>query len=198
MATNTLFYSSYEDYNECRLYTATVGNPLVMTYIVRERRSNGYEASQNLMNPSIAVAGNNRWVTFFDNFANSLRCFYWNGSSWSEQYIDPSLGTGTFSDLTVSPSGNVYCSYCVDSSNSIRLGFQTEPSVWFSIPIEQEGTNLDVYSSIAVDQNEDVHIAYRDVNQGLKHATVTRAKLLAFAAKQQDDAAKSRQTSASQ
>ena len=190
---NIVFIEKGSDrHTQCNILSGAVGSSLgeIEIYDYDSINSPYY---YYLVNPSITSTDSEIHITFYNYITETFHYYYsTNGHEWYTSNIDESLNVGLKSDLALSTTGELYCSYSEQDGNMIRLGFQDENGVWFNIPIDP-GSTLDNHSSLAVDSDGAVHVAYRDVGEGLKHATITRSYLQNALAKMKNNNSTSKQ-----
>jgi hypothetical protein len=179
---NIVFIGKDSDwYTQCNILSGAVGSSLGEIEIYWYDNDN---PNYNLVNPSITSTDSEIHFTFYNLIEETFHYYYatdGQGWQWQTSNIDESLNVGLKSDLALSTTGDLYCSYSVQDGYMIRLGFQDENGVWFNIPIDP-GSTLTDHSSLAVGPDGVVHIAYEDMSAGLKHASISRPVLMNYAA----------------
>ncbi len=116
----------------------------------------------------------------------------WNlaDSFWGENQLDPDDGAGWYPALDVATAG-VHVSYFEHDSGALRYAYQQMEEPW-DLTIENviDGVAFADYgngSSIAVDADGDVHIAYYDATDGGKLGYARRSATGSFAVETIDD-----------
>jgi len=120
-------------------------------------------------------SNNNPHISYYDSLFGYLKYAEWNGSAWSTQTIDVTVA---FSSIALDSNDRPHISY-VDvhrymNGSNYNLRYATENGsvglhgpLWNRETVDNSGV-VGVYSSIAVDSNNNPHISYSD--RGLKYA----------------------------
>ncbi|MDD5090446.1 MAG: hypothetical protein PHQ23_05970, partial [Candidatus Wallbacteria bacterium] len=131
---------------------------------------------------SVGFDGSVPEVVYWDEGAGKLKYAYRNAVPWKFFDIDTIGNVGLYTSIAVSGSGyeaDVFISY-FDSTNQQLKCAKQQAEVWTLDMVDDGGdgplgTNVGMYSSIALDTGVP-HISYYDfTNRDLKHATYTGA-----------------------
>ena len=118
-------------------------------------------------NPHIAYGGDHLYYAYYD------------GSIWHYEMVDASPDVGSYASLAIDASGKVHISYyerIYDEDDEYgNLKYATNASgAWVTTTIDSDGV-VGLYTSIAVDSSDMVHISYISYydydNYDLKYAT---------------------------
>ena len=113
--------------------------------------------------PSLAMFGDNPCISYND-ITNGKLCYAWKTSTWqlpvNVDAIDASNQSS--SSLALDGSGKPHISYCNNFTTNVLLfaynhGDPATPADW---TIENVGTALSRYSSLALDSSDNPHISY--------------------------------------
>ncbi len=132
---------------------------------------------------TFAPSSNNIHISYYDFNNGNLKyasCLSSSdctqASNWSTVIIDSAVDVGDYSSIALDSQDNLHISY--HDFNNDRLKYSTCPSTidctqssnW-EIFIVDSSANVGEFSSIATDENDNVHISYYDSeNKDLKYA----------------------------
>jgi hypothetical protein len=130
---------------------------------------------------SIAINSNNAvHISYYDSTNDDLKyatcassCS--STSSWSKVTIDSNGDVGKYSSVAIDSNDAVHISYRDSTNNDLKYAMCSSScssaSSWTNSTIDSVG-NVGSRTSIAIDSNDAVHIAYHDITNGdLKYAT---------------------------
>ena len=125
---------------------------------------------------SIALDSNdNPYISYYDLTNMNLKYTEWNGSAWNIKTVDSGGDVGWHTSIAIDSDDNPHMSYRLnvhgDLSGDLRYAKRIAGS-WSIEAVDYGIYNVGEYTSLALDDNDDPHIAYFDHGHyDVKYAT---------------------------
>ncbi|HJM30639.1 MAG TPA: Ig domain-containing protein, partial [Candidatus Thalassarchaeaceae archaeon] len=139
--------------NDMDYYTNTSGS-WANTFLENIGASTGGMDLDIAIDPTTDQPG----ISYFDKIATALKYTYYTGSSWSSATVENSADYGRFNSIAYDSLGNVHISHERNVDDDLYYTSDKTGS-WVSTAVDTNAAG--VYTAIAVDSNDDAHIAYR-------------------------------------
>ena len=96
-------------------------------------------------------------------------------SNWNDVSVDTIGDVGLYTSIAIDSNNDVHISYYDVSNKDLKYAYSCTSCItasnWYSVSVDTGGS-VGLYTSIAIDSNDDVHIHYTDsTNANLKYAT---------------------------
>ena len=96
-------------------------------------------------------------------------------SNWNDVSVDTIGDVGLYTSIAIDSNNDVHISYYDVSNKDLKYAYSCTSCItasnWYRVSVDTGGS-VGLYTSIAIDSNDDVHISYTDsTNANLKYAT---------------------------
>ena len=107
-------------------------------------------------------------ISYYDETDGNLLHSWWIGCRWCFEIVDYPGDVGKYSSIAIDSSDNIHISYYDDTNNDLKYAKKTTTG-WTLSSLEDVGEDYEMISiyattSIALDSNDNPHIAFHDIN----------------------------------